>query len=43
MTLADWINVGLAWRRRLSPSRDRRLLERKWLREERGHKPVIAR
>jgi hypothetical protein len=42
MTLADWIVVGLAHRRRWALcSVDRRLLERRWLREERGHVPTL--
>jgi hypothetical protein len=43
MTLADWIVAGLTHRRHWSarPFIDRRLLERRWLREERGHVAIL--
>jgi hypothetical protein len=42
MSLSDWIVAGLAWRRRVElAAADRRLLERRWLREERGHVPAL--
>jgi hypothetical protein len=45
MKLVDWIVAGLSHRRRWAerPFIDRRLLERRWLREERGHVPIITR
>jgi hypothetical protein len=42
VTLLDWIVAGLTHRRRgARPFIDRRLLERRWLREERGHVPIL--
>jgi hypothetical protein len=41
MTLADWIVVGLTHRRRWARAHRSALLERRWLREERGHVPTL--